>query len=393
MKTNPAVPEAVWDKFVSLPSQTRPQRGAKPAIRLTALAHELASDGLLSGAGSKAHAAMHKVLDDFIAERAQEFAEKRAAVMTVEGRTIIADLLKGRTSDDIFQADADDAVVGDAYRRTARIVSPDIARTYTKERAMRKQEAEEDLDDALIEAREDVAAMHLMENLQILFDAEAKKLSDGWFVKYRDRIKELPHDRQEAYRQIIALSTDPQDVDLARPVSRFEATKAREKDGTEVTIPAYEQHLLCDEQGMYPAELKSWEEGVLTAEMKRAGFKFWYRNPDRPSQDSLGVSYLDGDDTKIVRPDFIFFAEQNGQIVVDIVDPHGFHLADALPKLQGLARYAESHSQTYRRIEAVAETGGKLRVLDLTRVDVRQAVMQAKTVEALYKSAIAGDYR
>ena len=136
-----------------------------------------------------------------------------------------------------------------------------------------------------------------------------------WFAEYRNRIKELPHDRQEAYRQIVALSTEPQDVDLAQPVSRFEPTKAREKDGSETDIPAYKQHLLCDEQGLYPAELKTWEKAVLTAEMERDGFKFWYRNPDRPSQDSLGIAYADGDDTKIVRPDFIFFAEQDGKVV------------------------------------------------------------------------------
>lgn len=392
MKPNPDVVETVWEKFVSLPSQTRPQRGAKPAIRLTALAHELASDGLLPDAGGKAHAAMHKVLDDFIAERAQAFAAKRASVMTVEGRTIIAHMQTGMLQDGFFQADADDAVVGDAYRRTARIISPDIARTYTLERAKRKPGGDDDFDDALIEAREDVAALHLLENLQVLFDAEATKLSDRWFAKYRTRIKKLPHDRQEAYRQIVALSTKPQDVDLARPVSRFEPTKAREKDASETDIPTYKQHLLCDEQGFYPAELKTWEKAVLTAEMERDGFKFWYRNPDRPSQDSLGVSYADGDDTKIVRPDFIFFAEQDGKIVVDIIDPHGFHLADALPKLQGLARYAETHSQIYRRIAAVAETGGKLRVLDLTRADVRQAVMEATSAESLYKSVAAGDY-
>ncbi|MCX7407363.1 MAG: DEAD/DEAH box helicase family protein [Planctomycetales bacterium] len=392
MKPNPDVPETVWEKFVSLPSQTRPQRAAKPAIRLTALAHELASDGLLPGAGGKAHAAMHKMLDDFIVERAQAFAEKRASVMTVEGRTIIADLKTGETKDGQFQADADDAVVGDAYRRTARIISPDIARTYTMELAKRKPEAEDDLDDALIEAREDVAALHLMENLQILFDAEAKKLSDAWFAEYRERIKELPHDRQDAYRQIVALSTEPQDIDLAQPVSRFEPTKARENDGSETEISAYKQHLLCDEQGSYPAELKNWEKAVLAAETERKGFKFWYRNPPRPSQDSLGIAYTEGDDTKIVRPDFVFFAEQGAKIVADVIDPHGFHLADALPKLKGLARYAESHSQIYRRIEAVADTGGKLRVLDLTRADVRQAVMEATSAETLYLGAAAGDY-
>ena len=392
MKPNKNVAEAVWEKFASLPSQTRPQRGAKPAIRLTALAHELASDGLLPSAGGIAHAAMHKVLDNFIAERERAFAAKRASVMTVEGRTIIAYMQTGMMQDGFFQADADDAVVGDAYRRTARIISPDIARTYTMERAKRKPEAEADFDEALIDAREDVAALHLLENLQVVFDAEAKKLADTWFAEYRDRIKELPHDRQEAYRQIVALSTEPQDVDLARPVSRFEPTKAREKDGSETDIPTYKQHLLCDEQGFYPAELKTWEKAVLTAEMERDGFKSWYRNPDRPSQDSLGISYADGNDTKIVRPDFIFFAEQDGKVVVDIIDPHGFHLADALPKLQGLARYTETHSQFYRRIEAVAETGGNLRVLDLTRADVRQAVMEATSAESLYKSVAAGDY-
>lgn len=393
MKPNLAVPETVWEKFVSLPSQTRPQRGAKPAIRLTALAHELASDGLLSGAGGKAHAAMHKVLDDFIAEREQAFAEKRAAVMTVEGRTIIADLKTGKTKDGQFQADADDAVVGDAYRRTARIISPDIARTYTMERAKQKPEAEDDLDDALIEAREDVAALHLLENLQIQFDAEAKKLSDAWFAKYRKQIKALPDDRQEAYRQITALSAEPQDVDLARPVSRFEPTKVREADGSETDIPTYKQHLLCDEEGFYPAaELGGWERKVLSAELKRNGFQFWYRNPNRPSQDSLGIAYIEGDDTKVIRPDFIFFAEQEGEIVADIVDPHGFHLADALPKLKGLARYAETHGHIYRRIEAVAKTENKLRVLDLTRADVRQAVIGAESAEAIYRSTVAGDY-
>jgi type III restriction enzyme len=392
MKPNPAAPESVWNKFVSLPSQTRPQRGVKPAIRLTILAHELASDGLLSGAGGKAHAAVHKVLDEFIAERTEAFESKRESVMTVEGHTIIADMRKGETSETKFQAEADDAVVGDAYRRTARIISPDIARTYTMERAKRHTLAKEDPDEALIESREEVAALHLMENLQVLFDTEAKKLADEWFCDYRDRIKELSHDRQDAYRQIVALSTEPQDMDLARPVSRFVPTKTCEHSGVEVDIPTYAKHLLCDAQDLYPAELGNWERAVLKAEQQRAGFKFWYRNPDRPSQDSLGIAYKDDDDTKIVRPDFIFFAEDNGEIVADIIDPHGFHLADALPKLKGLASYAESHCQIYRRIEAVAEAGGKLRVLDLTRVDVRQAVMESKSAEALYMSLLAGDY-
>ena len=392
MKPNPDVSQKIWEKFVSLPSQTRPQRAAKPAIRLTALAQELAMDSLLSGAGGKAHAAMHEFLDAFVAKRKDAFAEKRAMVMTVEGRTIITDMKSGQTHDALFQADADDAVVGDAYRRTARITSPDIARTYTMKLARRKPDAEDDIENALIEAREDVAALHLLENLQILFDAEAKNLSDAWLAKYRGQIKELPQDRQEVYRQIIGLSSEPQDVDLAQPRSSREQRKVREPDGSEIDIPTYKHHLLCDEKGLYPALLNEWERKVIAAESRNSGFKFWYRNPNRPIPESLGVACKDGEVTKIVRPDFVFFGEQSGKVVADIVDPHGTQFADAVSKLQGLARYAEEHPDVFRRIEVIAEVGGRMRVLDLTRADVRQAVMQAKTADSLYRSAVAGDY-
>lgn len=124
---------------------------------------------------------MHTVLDAFIADPAKQFADKRASVMTVEGRTIIAELRKNEVRDEAFDEAADEAVVGDAFRRTARIIDPDIARTYTVARA--KRMGADDFDDALIEAREDVAALHLLENLQVQFDAEAAKLSDTWLAE------------------------------------------------------------------------------------------------------------------------------------------------------------------------------------------------------------------
>lgn len=394
MKPNPVAQDMIWQKFVSLPSQTRPQRGAKPPIRLTALAHELAMDDLLSDAGQKAHAAMQSVLDSFIAARPEEFSRMRESVATVEGRTVLVDLQSGQLDTNSFQTQADDVVVNDAFRRAARIISPDIARTYTEVRAKLKPDAEDDFEDALIEAREDIGALGLMENLALHFDSEAKKLSDKWLVEYRGKIKQLPDDRQEVYRQISALSREPQDIDLAQPISWMEATATREKDGTETKIPTYANHLLCDEQGLYPAELNDWEKAVLTTEIKREGFKFWYRNPNRPTQDSMGVAYLDGDEPKIMRPDFLFFVELlDGTIAVDIVDPHSIHLADALPKLKGLAFYAESHTSDFRRIEAVAEVGGVLRILDITRPEVRDAVVNALNAKSLYESQLAGNYK
>jgi type III restriction enzyme len=393
MKPNPAVGNAIWEKFTSLPSQTRPQRGAKPPIRLTALAHELAMDGLLPEAGQKAHSMMHRALDAFIASSLYQFQSKRESVKTVDGRTIVLHVGEGETESQSFKTDADAAVINDAYRQTVRIISPDIARTYTEHRAKQKPNAADDFEVALIEAREDIGALGLMQNLDVHFDAEANKLSDEWLAKYRAKIKQLPDDRQDAYRQISALSREPQDVDLAQPVSCWQPTTAREKDGTETKVPTYSHHLLCDEQGAYPTELNGPEKAVLKQETESDGFEFWYKNPSRPTQDSLGVAYVDGGETRILRPDFLFFAEEsNGSLVVDIVDPHGIHLAEALVKLQGLARYVAAHPGVFRRVEAVTEAMGRLRVLDLQRADVRKAIELADDASTVYKSSLAVDY-
>ncbi|MCY3678949.1 MAG: hypothetical protein OXH66_15400 [Gemmatimonadetes bacterium] len=78
---------------------------------------------------------------------------------------------------------------------------------------------------------------------------------------------------------------------------------------------------------------------------------------------------------------------------VSIVDPHGPHLADALPKLRGLAEFAEEHGESFHRIESVARMpGGVLRVLDLMEPSVREAVAKAHDAESLYQSEAAADY-
>ena len=395
VKSNSEALPAVWEAFESLPSQTRPQRGAKPAKRLTALAHELASDDILPRAGRLAHAEMHKALDAFQESQKEKIEAKRKSVMTLDGKTVIADM-KGKTkSFDEFWEDADVAVIDDAFKRAARIFSPDIARTYVEHLAKKVASVDDDPEeflDAIVEARVTVAGLGLVTEVQMYFDAEADKLAKAWLTTYAPQIRALSDDRKESYRQIIEMSTEPQRVDLAKPESRYEATKAREND--KVTLfPTWKSHLLCDKDGKYPAEFKSsWEPAVIGAEMKRTGFQFWYRNPQQPGQSSLGIAYVEDEQYKIVRPDFIFFAEQDGKVVVDLVDPHGLHLADALPKLKGLAIYAESYASSYRRIESVAEACGKLRVLNLKLPDVRQAIKEATSAKGLYEGTWASDY-
>src|SRR2546428_288820 len=141
---------------------------------------------------------------------------------------------------------------------------------------------------------------------------------------------------------------------------------------------------LCEQNLVFPESFNSWEDKVLLAELQREGNVAWYRNPARASQDSLGVTYEEDGKTKMVRPDFIFFARlPDGSIVADIVDPHGYHLADALPKLKGLARYAEINAEHFRRIEAVTAIGNGYKVLDLSEPAVRAAIRDATNAKTL----------
>ena len=392
MKPNPAVPEDVWQALLSLPSQTLPRRQARPVKRLTALAHELAADELLPDAGKKAHAELHKVLDAAQVRYAGEIAKACEGVLTVEGLTVITNVKTNQKSFNNFVEEADYAVIEDAYKRAARVLSPDLATTYSEHLAL-KAPKDEDADEALIEAHTVIAALGLVPDIKTDLETAAEKLSNQWLTQHRVAIKGLSDERQEVYRQIREMSADPLDVDLARPNTWLQPTTAREVNGKEVLLPCFEKHMLCDSSGMFPENFNSWEEKVVQAELKRANTIAWYRNPARPSQDSLGVNYEEGGDLKIARPDFIFFTRRHdGSVVADIVDPHGIQFGDALPRMKGLAHYAEKHASLYRRIEVVAQIAGEFRAIDLTEASTRAAVLKAKSVKALYESDAAAVY-
>jgi hypothetical protein len=391
MKPNVAVPEEVWTKLLALPSQTLPKRQARPVKRLTALAHELAADGLLADGGKQAHAELHKVLDSAQSEHEQEIKKARQSVLEVEGKSLKANLETAVMTFDDFLEAADYVVIEDAYKRAGRIISPDLATTYSEYLAAKFDGGDEE--ETLIEAHTIVAALGLVPTIKDRLDFEAEKLANDWLYDHKSAIKKLTDERQEVYRQIREMSAHPLDVDLARPKTWMQPTTTREANGKEFDLPRFERHLLCDTDGTFPADFNSWEGDVVKAELQREGSIAWYRNPDRASQDSLGVTYEDGDEIKIVRPDFIFFAKgPDGATVADIVDPHGIHLADALPKLIGLAKYAEANLNTYRRIEAVAKIDDKYRVLDLAKDKVRAVIQAAVSAKSLYTGDMAKDY-
>ena len=134
-----------------------------------------------------------------------------------------------------------------------------------------------------------IAALGLVPDIKGDLEAAAEKLSNQWLTQLRVAIKGLSDERQEVYRQIREMSADPLDVNLARPNTWLQPTTAREADGTEVGLPLYEKHMLCDSDGLFPESFtSSWEDKVVQTELKRPGTIAWYRNPARASQDFSG---------------------------------------------------------------------------------------------------------
>jgi hypothetical protein len=281
---------------------------------------------------------------------------------------------------------ADDRAVEAEFKAAGRVLSPDIARKYAEHVAVPDSD-----DDGLFDAHVKVAALAKIEGVQSDLDRDANTLTQKWLTEFRVAIKGLSDERRAVYDDIIAMSTEPQRIDILRPRVRTEETE--DADGNKVSVKS--RHLMSDVDGNFPiGMLNPSETSVLESEMKQPGFLAWYRNPARASADSLAIAYKDGKGNwRRMCPDFIFFSGSGDDVKVSIVDPHGFHLADALPKLRGLADYATDLGSEFHRIEAVTEMKDKkLRVLDIKSLKVRQAIKEAKDAEALYLSDAATDY-
>lgn len=393
MAPNPDVPQAVWDKLTSLPSAAMPKKQARPIKRLTALAHELAADGLLSNAGKQAHTHLHGVLDAQRTALATEIAHARSDVLTVEGKTVKTDIETQKMTFDDFVEAADYAVIEDAYKRAARLISPDLAKTYSEHLADQNADAE-DYEEALIEAHTDVAAFGLIDTIKATLESEAEALANEWLTAHQAAIKGLTDERQDVYRELRELSANPLDVTLAMPKNRLQPTVELREDGTEVPLPRFDRHLLCDADGKYPDILNTWEAKVWDTEMSSESALAWYRNPSSAKPESMGIVYYEDGQANILRPDFIFFTQgPDGAVQVNLIDPHGQYLADSLPKLLGLKGYTDRHGSDFNRIEAVAKTEqGGFRSLDIKNAEVRASIASATSAKSVFEGPLSKPY-
>ena len=387
MDVNQEVPEAVWDAFDALPSQTLPRKAARPVRRLSALAQALSRDGLTANARKDAYQKLFAKLDGLLAQHKEKVAAASKGILQVEGETLVARVVGGEVRErHTFVEAADEHSVEADFRAAGRTFTADLARMYAEHLVT----GDED-DDGLFDAHVKVAALAQVGGVSDELDREADELGHRWFGKYRVAIKELTDERRAVYDEIKGMSPDPQVIEIKRPRVRTEETA----DANGNKLETRTGHLMSDTERNFPiGSLNQWEIKVLDKEMGRSRFQAWYRNPPRPSSDALAIAYRNAQGHwRRMCPDFLFFHGDRENMRVSIVDPHGHHLADALPKLRGLAEFAATYGESFHRIESVVQMkDGTLRVLDLTDTDIRNAITEADDTEALYLGGWADDY-
>lgn len=372
---NKSVPSTAFELFESLTSYVVPGLVHRSQItRLHRLAALLVGDGLLANAIATSDAFLVGVLEE---EKVRLEADGvlagviddvATASYTVTEMAMYAD--GDATEVDFLDLDTELADVDRMFKAAARSLRDGLADTYWGNRVTVHGDDAFDAKVLTIALARDSGVVERVEH-------EAGERVAQWLDTYGDEISRMSEDKKAKYADIRAMARAPEVVHPGLPA-------VITMPGDE-TVPRYDHHLFADRKGGYRTRLGDWEAHVFSVEAARMGFVAWYRNPTG-GQRSLRIPFRKGGiDFGKLYPDFVFFHEDgSGDLRASIVDPHGHYLADAGPKLRGLAAYADAHGSEYERVVAVIKAAsGEFRMLDLTEEDVREHLTDVATQEEI----------
>ncbi len=370
---NKQIPKGVWDCLGALPTYTRPGKHHRNSVaRLNALATLLVGCGIDPAAMDTAR---KHIVDTLAAEATRLGPSLLATIADFERlsyKTQVVDLASGDIEVEIADIAINTRNVDDLFRRARRTFGDAAAKWYWDVLC-----DEEDPDAAKIK----VAALAADASVSAALEASSNTLVSTWRQEHNGAIGELGEAKKAQFYTIWQQAKAPEEVTLLVPTQITAASTVivKDKDGEPVAKPAprHKKHIFTPGAKDFPAVVTGWEAHVLEAELKKLTLVGWYRNPTGGTA-ALAVPYKMSGDNKTMYPDFLFFHDVDGEIVVDLVDPHRPNESDTGPKWTGLAEYAKHHSWRYRRMVGVIEqTDGTVLSLDLTNGDVGTALGKA----------------
>jgi type III restriction enzyme len=372
---NPSVPSKVWDRLAQLPSYTRPGKHHRNDVaRLVSLAMQLVKNNIYKEANE---AARNHIVGTLATEakRTEAYLKLQVADYSqLDFQTQNVNLGTGETTTVKESIALNARNIDDLFHRTRRTFGDAAGNWYWDAICS----ADENLDpDA---AKIMVAALAADPSVPLALQAACKQLIDTWRRKYGKDIEVLPDAKLSAFYRIWQTARKPEQISLMMPSLISAADKVLKKvDGelTLVSVARYDKHIYSNGKNKFPANLNTWEADVVKAELSKPTLVGWYKNPTGGAH-AVCVPYEESKVAKSLFPDFLFFHKVDGEIVVDLVDPHWPNAGDTGPKWAGLADYATRHGAVFRRISAVVKNvDGSLQSIDLRNTDVADRLKEA----------------
>lgn len=361
-----------------VPDNTNPFRRAKELAQL--LTDDASGDSILPNAGAKLTTVLNNRLDGLAVEHAELVVGNVTDLETTE----IHRSRLGPTGEELDPTMRSVSThIADIERDVSKIIRsiPEgVGTDYLKHRVQKESSSIQPF-----RIRTEVAALLLVEEVHEALESTATRWVQNRFSDHNVTIKNTTGATRDAFRRVKEQARSPEPGGIELRDNMLSAT--RDSDGK--PLPLFRGHIYCDDKGLFPADLNTWETEVVQSEIARENFVAWYRNPSRAMSSGLRIAYQDdsGDWTSL-QPDFVIVATRDdGSLAVSIVDPHGGHFADAKNKLLALADYAETFGESLVRVDSITMTDSGLRSLDLMEESVRQEVRSfaGAEVESLYE--------
>ena len=373
--------QEAFEFLASLPSYKIPSRISIPGTRrLHRLAAALSVDGVLHEATDEAKRLLNIELDAISARLGKDLETRREEIEQVKlggvETTVSGDTFKLTTSVPLLKRDKNN--VDDAFRKAGRTLKDGTAEDYWQY-LVNNDPAD------VVHHKVTVAALGTLQDAADSLQEYANKLTSEWLRSHGKAISQLSEGRRNTYDAIRGGAKTPELISIATPQTIEEAIDVPgEKAADEAAAIAYARadrpnrltrHIYTDgeDSDYYAPGLNQLERDVLGIELGENDF--WYRNPPSGSR-SLTIPYRLSDESWAgLHPDFILFRRaSDGTLSASIVDPHGTHYDDAVPKLRGYAAYAQMHPSAFRSLLAIDRLNGVILAVPMHDSGVRGRV-------------------
>lgn len=305
----------------------------------------------------KAIEAMLRALNESIVTFDEKFNAARSTVLHAKSTKVelrYLDAASAKTK--VYEDDA--YAIANARRRADVVLSPSVTNAFFRQQMLVGIEPI----DINVEIAGAAAVPEIVEAVKQSAKTKLEKLTEA----YDPLIAKYPTSVRNQFSSGMSKHGIPHTVFLDKPVADTQDSGGKK----------YPKHVVNDPKThMAWFSLYDSEDAVVMHELKKPEIICWYRNPvGKTTGQSLRIPYRLGDDRKVLHPDFIFFEKVGDREMPAIVDPHGLHLADTMPKLKGIARYVEDFGESFSRYWFVSDYKGQASYLDMKDSETRAVI-------------------